>query len=114
MIDRERPQPALDVIGRSAIARGVSSIGRRLEAAGSRSRAIQAVTTIGGAWRAMATGERCRATGVTLMTASAVHLVLTVLNHVPAGWMWLIVPAVAFAQGALLIAASGPRISEQA
>lgn len=107
MIDRELHQPARDVIARSAIARGLSSVGRRIESAGSRSRSVRAVATIAGAWHGLSRGERRRAIGLTLVTSAAIHAVLTVMHQVPAGWMWLVVPAIAFAEGIVLVVASG-------
>lgn len=112
MSDRERAQPLRNLIARSAIARGVSSAGRRIESAGSHSRSLQAAAIIARAWRRMDRGQRRRAIGVALVTAAAIHCALTALDQVPAGWMWLVLPAIAVAEGVVLVAASGPSTAD--
>lgn len=56
--------------------------------------------------------DRRRALGLVLITAALVHSGLTAVNHLPAGWMWLVAPAMAFAEGAVLLAASGARAAD--
>ncbi|MEO7158289.1 MAG: hypothetical protein ABI039_12035 [Vicinamibacterales bacterium] len=107
MIDRDLHQPARDLIGRSALARRASNMSRTIELAGTRSRTFHAVAVFAGGWRSLGGGQRRRALGVMLITAAVIHAAMTVLHHLPAGWMWLAVPAIAVAEGVVLLAASG-------
>lgn len=52
--------------------------------------------------------------GIAMLTAAAVHVGLRVVQGSGAGWLWLIVPGIAAAQGLLLVAASkpGPAVDE--
>lgn len=58
-------------------------------------------------WRHLAPPAQRLAGGVTLMTAAAVHVSLTLWRGITPGWLWLILPGMAAAVGGLLLAASG-------
>jgi hypothetical protein len=106
VIDRGLHEPALELISRSAIARRLARVGRWIESAASGSRSVNAIAAAAARWAGLSRTQRHRALGLMLMIAATVHCGLTLLNRLPAGWMWLIVPAIAFVQGAVLIAAS--------
>jgi hypothetical protein len=57
-------------------------------------------------WGSTAIPRRRMASGVVLLSAAAVHLMLMSINDAPPGWFWLILPGMAAAIGATLVASS--------
>ena len=59
-------------------------------------------------WSSAAPARQRMAAGVILLSAVAAHLALMSLNAAPPGWFWLILPGIASAIGATLVASSRP------
>lgn len=57
-------------------------------------------------WGSAAPARQRMAVGVILLSAVAVHLALMSLNATQPGWFWLILPGIASAIGATLVASS--------
>jgi hypothetical protein len=85
-----------------AIDRVVAGLGR---AAGS-SLVLGRVRTLAERWESAASPRQRMAGGVVLLSAASVHLMLMSLNDAPPGWFWLILPGMAAAIGATLVASS--------
>lgn len=60
-------------------------------------------------WSELRPPVRASAVGTTLLAAVGVHLAVSVAAGRPAGWLWLIVPALVATTGALLVASSPAR-----
>lgn len=56
-------------------------------------------------WREQSLSDRTRSTGLALLTAAGVHLGLSLWRRPVAGWLWLVVPVLAAAFGALMAVA---------
>ena len=93
-------QIALGVIERSTIVIAVERAATRLGHAVKTSHVLQAARPI-----ARAAG---RHRGVTILTAVATHVALVGVVVRPASWYWLMIPALAAAAGAVLVAWSRP------
>ena len=97
-----------------------SLLGRTARAAARRSihayhasRSGRAVASAAEQWRALATADRRRTTGLVLIIAAGVHVGLQLAQGTPPSWLWLVVPALAVAHGLLqLAAASGARMTK--
>jgi hypothetical protein len=97
-------EPALIALARrSAIVGSIERGMQNVETIYRRSHMHQSVGRYLGSWRAQGRFAQRRAAGVLIPTAVAVHLVMTMAHDRPAGWYWLAVPAIAAAQGALLV-----------
>lgn len=94
---------AIALIRRSAIARLSRTVIERVERAARSSRSGTIARRIDAAWPVADRAGRMRAAGVAVMTAAGVHLALVSIQQVPAGWLWLVVPVIALAQGGLLL-----------
>lgn len=106
----ERNTAALAVLDQSAIVRRSAGAIDRIVAASHTSVLLRLMRPVAAAWRHAPHPERLRAAGVTLIIASVVHVSLTIFQRLPDGWMWLVVPGIAVAQGVVLVAAgSGSR-----
>lgn len=55
-------------------------------------------------WRDRQPSARLTMIGVALLTASLVHIGLTVTHEMPPGWLWVVPPAIAATIGMLLLA----------
>ena len=98
----------LGIVRSSAI---VGAVSRMLETAeraaqGSATRVVW--SSMADAWRRFDRSLRLRSLGVALVTAVIVHLGLIAFRPVP-GWRAFVVPAIALAQGLLLILVSSTR-----
>lgn len=65
-----------------------------------------AATQAAAAWTSVDRGSRRLALGTMLIVAVAAHVLWTLATQVPPGWLWLVVPGIAGAVGALLVLAS--------
>lgn len=94
------------VLARSTAVRSVDRIVNGLEASARTS--VFAAWWLGRrtSWLNQSPVARERQIGVFLMTAAIVHLALSMAQGHPAGWLWLVVPAVAAAAGAPMACAS--------
>jgi hypothetical protein len=105
-----RPGPHDDlmrIVERSLMARWPASVMRRVDAASRGSRVMHIARAWAASWRAIGRSERLRATGMMLIAAVMVHVTVVSLHRIPAGWMWLVIPGIALAQGLLLVIAGG-------
>lgn len=76
--------------------------------AAAQSRTGTAVTRACRQWRECSPSERWSMMGVALVTASLVHVGLTLTHDAPPGWLWLMPPAIAATIGVLLLGAHRP------
>lgn len=76
--------------------------------AASRSRAGQAAARAHRQWRDQSPSARLTVTGLALVTASLVHVGLTVTHDMPPGWLWVAPPAIAATVGMLLLVGARP------
>ena len=86
----------------SAIDRAVAGLYR----AGQSSRILERVRPLARSWDSAAPARRRMVAGVILSSAAASHLSLMALNAAPPGWYWMILPGIALAIGATLVASS--------
>jgi hypothetical protein len=106
--DDERAVMAL--VEQSALARGAAGLAETLYGSLPHSRLASAWSHVALAWRSADRATRLRAAGIALLAAVVVHLAMSALRPPAAGWLWLVLPAIAVAEALLLIAAaSGPR-----
>ena len=85
----------------SGLVRAIERGARSFRTAAMQSRSI----AFGRSWFAAAGAQP----GVVMVAAALTHIVLTAAIARPVYWQWLILPTIALAIGALLIAASGPK-----
>lgn len=96
----------------SLIARSLRAVASGFQSAYPGSAVAVAATRVVGYWSANSRFERRRWTGITLVTAAVVHASLRVVEGSATGWLWLIIPGIAMAQGLLLVAASASGVDE--
>jgi uncharacterized membrane protein HdeD (DUF308 family) len=96
------------VIESSIVVRAADVVIARVRAAAPTSRGLAAATRVVDAWTASGWRAQRQALGLILMIAPAAHVLLSFTSpRSQPGWMWLIVPGISGAIGALLVAASG-------
>src|SRR4051812_3229758 len=91
------------IFERSAIVRALDAVARRIERAWADSRLSVSARGAADRWRSTPRPLRLRLSGVALVTASVIHVLLTLTQHPLPGWRWLLIPMVIAAQGALLM-----------
>ena len=97
----------LALVESSLIGRTASAVVDRISAAYRDSHSGRAIGSVAEEWRAMPATDRRSAIGLTLITATVVHVGLQLITGAPPSWLWLIVPAVTVAQGLLQVLAAG-------
>ena len=70
------------------------------------SAAVAAATRLAGVWRELSTSTQRVAVGLMLVVAAVVHLAFTIATATPPGWLWLILPGLCLATGAIVLASS--------
>jgi hypothetical protein len=96
---------ALECILSSRVFRSVSSILRVYDRASESSLFVRYGRAAQVQWQAAHWSARWRASGVMLVVAAAVHLLLARWDDTTPGWLWMIVPAAAMTIGTLLLLA---------
>ena len=96
---------AIAILRSSAIVRAVSRVIEAVERAARQSSSQRLWLELTGAWRRADRAVRLQSIGTALVTAVVVHIALLLGRPLP-GWRGLVVPAIALAQGLLLLAAS--------
>ena len=90
----------------SAVVRLVDRITHRLQEWWLTSQTGRAATAMRDAWSAESWHDRYQAIGALLVSASLLHVTLTVIEAPRQGWFWLVIPLMAMAFGLLLLVAS--------
>ncbi len=90
----------------SAVVRLVDRITRRLQDWWSASQTGRVAAAMRDAWSAESWQARYQAIGAVLVSASLVHVILTVTQAPRLGWFWLVIPVMAMAFGLLLLVAA--------
>lgn len=93
-----------EVLASSATLRGVATAINRLRAASGTSVFVAAAVARVSAWRDQSATERVRSTGIALLAAAATYISLSIWRRPVAGWLWLVIPGLAAAFGALMAA----------
>ena len=70
------------------------------------SAAVAAASRLAGTWRELGTSTQRVAVGLMLVVAAVVHLAFTIATATPPGWLWLILPGLCLATGAIVLASS--------
>ena len=96
---------AIGILRSSAIIRVVSRLIETVERAAHQSSSRVIWSELAGRWRSFDRAVRLRSIGIALITAVVVHIGL-LLNQPLPGWRGFVVPAIALAQGLLLMAVS--------
>ena len=86
----------------SVVLRAVARAGNALWDAAARSRSASRFADARRAWRAQPRDQRRRSTACVLIVAAAIHVILVAVNEVPAGWLWLLPPAMAASIGSVI------------
>lgn len=94
------------VLNGSAVFAMVDRGVRRLRRAAQTSEANAIAQRTFGRWHGLAWTQQRLMLGMTLLIAVGVHLGLRIWQEPDPGWLWLILPAIAAAIGALLVAGS--------
>ena len=102
---RPRYANVIAIVERSALARGGRRVIEFVERASRASRAGTATRQFATVWQGLAPAAHLHAIGTMLIAAVAVHLAVTATRQVPPGWMWLVIPGIAMAQGVVLLIA---------
>lgn len=106
-IDDPRVARALES---SVLLGAVSRVVHAVWRAAATSRAAAVVLDLQRDWSARPRAAHRVAIGVLLIAAAATNLVLAAANQRPAGWLWIVPPAIAASIGGLLlISANGAR-----
>jgi hypothetical protein len=106
-----REATVIGIIRLSAVVRAAAGVFEMFERAARESSSHRIWSALSDPWRRPERSRRLRSIGIALVTAVAVHAALLALRPLP-GWRALVVPAIALAQGLLLILVSpGPRSS---
>ena len=107
LTDRVGPDEAgvAGVIESSATITAVARVLSHLQVAAHTSVIAMAWSAQWTAWREQSPADRTRSTGVAFLAAAGVHLGLSLWRRPVAGWLWLVVPALAAAFGALMVVA---------
>ena len=90
----------------SAVVRLVDRITYRLQEWWFTSQTGGAATAMRDAWSAESWKARYQAIGAVLLSASLLHVTLTVIQGPRPGWFWLVIPGMAMAFSVLLLVAS--------
>jgi hypothetical protein len=112
----EAPDEA-DVVRAVETSSVVAAIERVLDAVSAAARTsvvVRLATARSKAWLGQPLVRRARGAGVALLTAVAVHLALAFWQGPMAGWLWLVIPALAAAFGALLALAPSRGLPDRA
>jgi len=94
------------MLSASVLVRWASHVTVRLAAAWQRSRLRGVVVGQVARWRRSSPVAAAANGAKVLIVATIVHLGLSLASHRPAGWLWLVVPAMAGASAAVLFLAS--------
>jgi len=98
--------PVIRVLEGSLPVRWACGAATAVGAAARSSVALRTVRRAADVWTGLgATAER-RLGGIMLLAAVATHVTMQLTQAVPPGWVWLILPGLAFAIGALLLLSS--------
>ena len=95
----------IGILRGSAIVRAGSRLIETAQRAARQSSSHAIWSELAGAWRRSDRAVRLRSIGIALITAVVVHIAL-LLGQPLTGWRGFVVPAIALAQGLLLLAAS--------
>jgi hypothetical protein len=101
----DRDAAVIAVLRSSALARTAGRVVEAFARAARHSAARSMWSPIAEAWRGYDRSRRLRSIGIALVTAVIVHVGLLALQPLP-GWRAFVVPAIALAQGLLLIVSS--------
>jgi hypothetical protein len=104
----QQPDPhsaALRIVERSVFVRWPARVMDRLTASLRSSVVRPHIQSIAAVWRGVERATRLRAVGIMLIAATIAHVAVTALQRVPPGWMWLVIPGIAAAQGIVLVVA---------
>ena len=96
---------AIGILRSSAIVRVASRMIETVDRAARQSASHAIWSGVTAAWRRSDRATRRRSIGIALVTAVVVHIALLLGQPLP-GWRGFVVPAIALAQGLLLLAAS--------
>ena len=103
-----KPLDATDrYLGSSAVVQRVDGAFRKLSWWWANSRSAALMATAGIALSQLAHSERVRGVGLALVVAAVVHVAMMMAQGPRAGWVWLVVPALAGAIGVMLLVAAG-------
>jgi hypothetical protein len=89
----------------SGVVRGIERVADAVSVAGRGSVVLTMVAAARREWLRQSAVDRTRRAGIALISAATVHLMLVLWQGPLPGWLWLVVPALAVAFGALMVVA---------
>lgn len=101
--DRRPDAAAIEALEDSVVFGPADRLVARVSRASGQSTVAAQVTAALAQWEAWPPSNRRTAVGVGLVAAVLVHLGMTWWHATPPGWMWLLLPAQAFALGLALL-----------